>query len=80
MFSRQSRTLCTIHYIEWNLKKRLDLSQWPALPTTPINPKANTELGYLTRIKKRKSESFSAADYEPKIKKKVHRGGNRQGS
>ena len=41
---------------------------------TPINPAANTEVGYLTRIKNRDVESFNVMNYEPRLKKKINRG------
>ena len=63
--------MCTIHYIQWNLKKTLNLRKWKKLPTKPINLAANTENGYLTRIKKRDIDNFKASDFEPKIKKRL---------
>ncbi|CAD8088106.1 unnamed protein product [Paramecium sonneborni] len=46
-----SRTLCTIHYINWGQKKSLDLSDYPDLPKNPINRDDQTELQYLQRQK-----------------------------
>lgn len=43
--------LCTIHYLEWD-KKALDLSSVSECPTTPIDPKANIELKFLSNVHK----------------------------
>lgn len=51
-----SRTLCTIHYIEWNQKKKLNLSSYKNLPMKPINVKENTELTYLNNMKIKNAE------------------------
>jgi len=45
-----SRTLCTIHYIDWNQKKTLNLGSNKELPKRPIKLDANTELGYLQKM------------------------------
>ena len=42
--------MCTIHYIDWNQKKSLNLSSSKELPKRPIKPEANTELGYLQKM------------------------------
>lgn len=47
---RGSRTLCTIHYIDWNQKKSLNLSSYKDLPKSPIKAEANTELNYLQKM------------------------------
>ncbi|CAD8164733.1 unnamed protein product [Paramecium pentaurelia] len=46
-----SRTLCTIHYINWGQKKQLDLSEYIELPKNPINRDDQTELQFLQRQK-----------------------------
>ncbi|CAD8066277.1 unnamed protein product [Paramecium sonneborni] len=46
-----SRTLCTIHYINWGQKKQLDLSEHNDLPKSPINRDDPTELQFLQRQK-----------------------------
>eukprot|EP00163_Fabomonas_tropica_P030140 TRINITY_DN6706_c0_g3_i1.p1 TRINITY_DN6706_c0_g3~~TRINITY_DN6706_c0_g3_i1.p1 ORF type:complete len:136 (+),score=31.88 TRINITY_DN6706_c0_g3_i1:87-494(+) len=51
------RTLCIPHYVHWFQKKKLSLTKWKELPTTPIDPSQNTELKYLT-FKKRKQEEI----------------------
>ena len=39
-----SKTLCTIHYVQWAQKKSLDLSKWKdELPLEPIAREENTE-------------------------------------
>ncbi|KAM3144240.1 hypothetical protein pb186bvf_003702 [Paramecium bursaria] len=48
-----SRTLCTIHYINWGQKKTLDLSEYPDLPMSPISRDDPTELQFLQRQKAR---------------------------
>jgi len=45
-----SRTLCTIHYIDWNQKKTLNLTSQKDLPKRPVNALANTELSYLQKM------------------------------
>jgi len=45
-----SRTLCTIHYIDWNQKKVLNLTSYKDCPRRPIKVEANTELGYLQKM------------------------------
>jgi len=45
-----SRTLCTIHYIDWNQKKVLNLQSHKDLPIKPIKPECNTELSYLQKM------------------------------
>jgi hypothetical protein len=62
--------LCNIHYIEWNLKKTLDLTPWKELPKYPIKIELNTEQGYLSRMKAKESENFSAKNFLPRLRKK----------
>ncbi|EGR27188.1 type iii restriction res subunit family protein, putative [Ichthyophthirius multifiliis] len=45
------RTLCTIHYIAWSQNKTLNLSQYPVLPTQPVNPEDQTEIQFMNRTK-----------------------------
>eukprot|EP01015_Nassula_variabilis_P036593 TRINITY_DN9480_c0_g1_i4.p2 TRINITY_DN9480_c0_g1~~TRINITY_DN9480_c0_g1_i4.p2 ORF type:complete len:228 (-),score=32.12 TRINITY_DN9480_c0_g1_i4:111-794(-) len=45
------RTLCTIHYIDWNQKKKLNLDEYKEMPQKPIDLTANTELNYLGNMK-----------------------------
>ena len=45
-----SRKLCTIHYVQWQTKKTLDLSKWKKEPLEPINRMENTEYDYLKRM------------------------------
>jgi chromodomain-helicase-DNA-binding protein 7 len=45
-----SRTLCTIHYIDWNQKKVLNLTAYKDCPRRPIKVDANTELSYLQKM------------------------------
>ncbi|KAL4510059.1 hypothetical protein ABPG72_010252 [Tetrahymena utriculariae] len=52
------RTLCTVHYIAWNQKKKLDLRAYKELPTKPINPDDQTELHFMSRLKQ-KDESYN---------------------
>ena len=57
---RGSRTLCTIHYIDWNQKKVLNLSTYKELPTTPIKLEANTELNYLQKMLSKNDQEITA--------------------
>jgi hypothetical protein len=57
-----SRTLCTIHYIDWNQKKTLNLANNKDLPKRPIKSDANTELGYLQKMLAK-----SDREYTPEI-------------
>jgi len=69
-----SRTLCTIHYIDWNQKKVLDLKPYKDLPTRPIKPEANTELGYLQKmLSKNDKEATPHALENLKPTKKIRR-------
>lgn len=43
-----SKTLCTVHYINWNSGKILKNGDFKTLPTTPINPDSEQELKYVT--------------------------------
>ncbi|EGR27208.1 myb domain protein [Ichthyophthirius multifiliis] len=45
------RTLCTVHYIAWNQKKKLDLRKYKEIPLQPINPDDLTELSFINRLK-----------------------------
>jgi len=45
-----SRTLCTIHYIDWNQKKVLNLTSFKDIPKKPIKVEVNTELSYLQKM------------------------------
>jgi hypothetical protein len=56
---RGSRTLCTIHYIDWNQKKTLNLTSHKDLPKRPINSAANTELGYLQKMLAKTDREFT---------------------
>ena len=47
------RTLCTSHYVKWKQTKSLDLSDYPDMPTKPINPSANTQPAYEKRMRKK---------------------------
>lgn len=69
---RSSRTLCTIHYIEWHKNKSLDLSGHPELPKRPINTNANTELAYLQKMKAKTDGEFILDNY--RSSKKVKKG------
>ena len=70
---RSSRTLCTIHYIEWHKNKSLDLSPYPELPKRPINTSANTELSYLQKMKSKTDREFLLDNYKSskKVKKSI---------
>jgi hypothetical protein len=56
---RGSRTLCTIHYIDWNQKKTLNLTAWKDLPKRPCNSAANTELNYLQKMLAKTDKDYS---------------------
>ncbi len=47
------RTLCTVHYIEWNQKKKLNLDSYTSLPTRPIDLSQNTELDFVNKARLR---------------------------
>eukprot|EP01015_Nassula_variabilis_P021940 TRINITY_DN3971_c0_g1_i3.p1 TRINITY_DN3971_c0_g1~~TRINITY_DN3971_c0_g1_i3.p1 ORF type:complete len:283 (+),score=31.92 TRINITY_DN3971_c0_g1_i3:70-918(+) len=72
------RTLCTIHYIEWNQKKKLDLSSYQQIPKRPINLDANTELNYLANMKNKtnKYDNISNSELLDKVKRKKVRNKN----
>ncbi len=71
---RGSRTLCTIHYIDWNQKKNLNLSSYKELPKRPINLEQNTELNFLQRVSLRNDKEFTPELLESLIPtKKVKR-------
>lgn len=55
-YYRGSRTLCTVHYINWMQKKKLNLSAYKELPTKPINPEDLNELMYISREKTKNPE------------------------
>jgi hypothetical protein len=76
VFYRGSRTLCTIHYIDWNQKKTLNLSNHKDLPKRPIKPEVNTELSYLQKMLIKNDREFTPElleSFRPskKIKKPV---------
>lgn len=74
-YFRSSRTLCTIHYIDWNQKKTLNLSSYKDLPKRPINSEANTELNYLQKMLIKNDKEFTPELLESlKPTKKVKRG------
>jgi hypothetical protein len=52
-----SKKLCTIHYVQWQKKKTLDLSKYVEEPTEPINRLENTEYDYLKRMQARAPKS-----------------------
>lgn len=46
------KTLCTVHYINWKKKKSLSLEDhMNEKPITPINPRDDQELRYITNLK-----------------------------
>lgn len=51
--------MCTVHYVQWNAKKSIDLSSYVEEPSEPINISANSEEEYMERmdIKKLRQES-----------------------
>jgi len=57
------RTLCTVHYIAWNQKRKLNLSSHTKeIPKKPINPDDLTELQYLSKLKL-KDKDFEPSQY-----------------
>lgn len=74
---RGSRTLCTIHYIDWNQKKSLNLTNSKDLPKRPIKPEANTELGYLQKMLAKTDKEYTPEMLESlKPSKKVKKNEN----
>ena len=67
------RTLCTIHYIEWNQKKKLNLNLYKVLsfiknlPLKPINSSENTEINYLNNMKSKNPEVISLFHFITKV-------------
>lgn len=54
------RTLCTVHYIAWYQKKKLNLIAYKELPKTPINPEDLNELQFINKVK------HENPDFDPK--------------
>ena len=69
---RGPRTLCTIHYIEWNQKKKLNLMNYKDIPRRPINLSTNTELNYLANMKNKtnKYDNISNSELLDKVNRK----------
>lgn len=61
IYYRGSRTLCTVHYINWMQKKKLNLSAYKELPSKPIAPDDLNELMYIKR-EKSKNPDFNPGE------------------
>ena len=70
-FIRGPRTLCTIHYIDWNQKKTLNLNSYHVRPKKPIDLKFNTELSFLTKKIKTNPDYSPRAEFEEMMRKKI---------
>lgn len=50
------RTLCTVHYIDWSQKQKLNLDGYPNLPLKPIDISQNSELEYINKTRMKNPE------------------------